>query len=200
MSELRRLVMVRHGETVGNSRERFHGRGDVALSEEGRAQMRALATALRGEYFDLVVASPLCRSWEGAWLVGRGASVRLEPDFREIDFGRWEGLTREEIEAQDPILYQDWQDRTPGFDFPSGERRADFSARVLAGLGRLHGSGASSALLVVHKGVVRTIAEELLGAPLAHDEPRLGACVQLSRASSGDWLAGRRSSDPPGLS
>jgi broad specificity phosphatase PhoE len=199
MSKLRRIVMVRHGETVGNSKVRFHGSGDVALSDEGRAQMRDTAFRLRNETFDLVFASPLERSWEAAWIVSGGAQVRLEADFREIHFGRWEGLTKEEIEASDPILHADWQNKLEGFEFPSGERRADFRARVERRLATLLDSGAANALVVVHKGVIRTIAEKLLGEPLAEGVPELAGIVGLSRNSDGSWFLGRRSSNPPAL-
>ncbi len=191
--------MVRHGETVGNSSVRFHGSADVALSEEGSRQMREVAAKLRSRSFDLVVASPLRRSWQAARIVGGGVPVRLQGELREVDFGRWEGLTREEIQASDPVLYQDWQARAPGFEYPGGERRDDFVARVLAGLERLEASGARSALLVVHKGVIRAIAEARLGTPLDADEPALGAAVELTRLSDGSWIRGRRSSNPPGL-
>jgi broad specificity phosphatase PhoE len=199
MSRLRRIVLVRHGETVGNSGVRFHGSGDVALSDEGRSQMQETAFQLRSEFFDLVVASPLQRSWEGAWIVSGGAPVRLEAGFREVDFGRWEGLSKEEIEASDPVLFADWQSRSHGFEYPSGERRADFVARVERGLSALMDSGASSVLLVVHKGVIRVIAEKLLGEPLADGVPALGGAVGLSRRADGSWLLGRRSSNPPSL-
>jgi broad specificity phosphatase PhoE len=117
--------------------------------------------------------------------------VRLEHDFREIDFGRWEGMTRQEIEAADPVLFQDWQEKGRDFDFPGGERRADFRARVLRGLERLERSGAVSALVVVHKGTIRTIAGRLLGTPLAEGEPPLGGTVALSRGpDGGGWVLG----------
>jgi broad specificity phosphatase PhoE len=199
MSQLRRIVLVRHGETVGNSKERFHGSSDLALSDEGRAQMRRVAHALGGEVFDVVVASPLRRSWESAQIVAGGAPVRLEDAFREIHFGRWEGMTAEEIQAADPSAYQEWQSRAPGFEFPSGERRADFRERVAAGLARLEQSGATGALLVVHKGVIRAIAEQLLGQPLEDGVPGLGESVSLTRAANGGWFLGERGSDPEGL-
>jgi broad specificity phosphatase PhoE len=199
MSRLRRIVLVRHGETVGNSSERFHGSADLALSDAGRAQMRRVAAALRTEVFDLVVASPLRRSWEGARIVAGGAPIRLEHDFREIHFGRWEGLTRQEIEAADPIAARDWQAKAPGFEYPGGELRAAFRERVARGLGRLHASGAAAVLGVLHKGVIRTLAEELLGRPLADGEPGLGEIVDFSRAAGDGWTPGRRSSNPEGL-
>ena len=54
-------------------------------------------------------------------------------------------------------------------------------------------------LLVVHKGVIRVIAEKLLGKPLAEGEPELGGAVGLSRIADGSWFLGRRSSNPPAL-
>jgi broad specificity phosphatase PhoE len=194
--------MIRHGETVGNSRVRLHGANDLNLSEEGRAQMRAAAHRLgvMQEVFELVAASPLRRSWQSASLVANGAPVLLVPEFREIDFGRWEGLSAAEIEAADPVLYRDWKARAPGFEYPGGELRATFRKRVSQGLARIEHSGAQAALLVVHKGVIRSIAEELLEAPLADGEPELGVCIDLGRdGESGPWFRGRRSSDPPPL-
>jgi broad specificity phosphatase PhoE len=196
MSKLRRLVMVRHGETEGNSSVRFYGSSDVPLSDEGRAQLRQLAGTLRTEVFDLVVASPLRRSWEGASIVSGAAPIRLVDEFREIHFGRWEGLTAGEIEEAEPVLYRDWQAKTAGFEFPGGESRTAFRERVLRGLDLVLESGAAAALLVVHKGVIRTIAEELLGQPLAQGEPELASAVSLGRGVDGAWFRGRRSSLP----
>lgn len=199
MSKLRRLVLVRHGETVGNSSQRFHGSADVALSEEGRRHMRDVARRLHGEFFELVVASPLRRSWEAAWIVGGGAPVRLESDFREIHFGRWEGMTQEEIAASDPVLFQDWQAGAQGFEYPNGEPRQQFRARVLRGMERLHDAGARSALVVAHKGVIRTVAELLLGEAPAREEPPVGGLLELTRGADGKWFRGRRSSNPSPL-
>jgi broad specificity phosphatase PhoE len=199
MSKLRRIVLVRHGETVGNSSVRFHGSTDVALSDEGRLQMREASKRLVRECFDLVVASTLRRSWEGASIVGGGAPVRLEPDFREIHFGRWEGLTREEIEAQDPALYAEWQQHGSDFEFPGGEPRAEFRARVLRGLERVQETGATSALLVVHKGILRTVARALAGDGAAEDEIALGGAIELSRGPDDVWRVGRRGSNPEGV-
>jgi broad specificity phosphatase PhoE len=161
--------------------------------------MRALVPRLRNELIDLVVASPLRRSWSSAWIVARGLPVRLEPDFREIHFGRWEGLTAEEIRAADPLLYEDWQARKPGFEYPNGEPREEFRARVERGLERLLSSDARGALLVVHKGVIRTVVELLSQETPDPAHPALGQVLGLSRDGESSWYVGRRSSDPPGL-
>jgi len=190
---LSRVVMVRHGETEGESSIRFHGVTDVPLSDEGREQAKAARAQIPGEGFDLVVASSLSRARETARIVAPGHTIRLESDFREIDFGRWEGLTKDEIAAADPILYEDWQNGVPGFDFPEGERRADFRQRVERGFERVEASGAESVIVVAHKGIVRTIAEKLAGVELAPGQPALGGVVQVIRRADGQWHIGRRS-------
>jgi len=198
MSTLRRLILVRHGQTDGDSSTRYHGSADVDLSPQGVEQMKQVRNALREPGFELVVASPLRRAWKSAWLIAEGAPVRLEDRFREIHFGRWEGLSAAEIEASDPILYRDWKDGAPGFEYPSGEPRAQFRERVLNGLGTLLAGSAHSALVVVHKGVIRSIVEFLTGGALDRELPPLGGVIELTRDGE-KWFRGRKSSDPPGL-
>lgn len=199
MSKLRRLLLLRHGESSGGSGTRLIGRGDPELSSLGREQMRAAGRELAGEVIDQVVASPLRRSWQSATALVPGTPIRLEPDFREIDFGRWEGLTPEEIRERDPVAYEEWQSGGEGFAFPGGESRADFRTRVRRGLERLLAAPGRSALLVVHKGVIRVLVEELTGEKLEAEQPKLGELVRLTRQPDDRWLRGKRSSNPPSL-
>jgi broad specificity phosphatase PhoE len=197
MTQLRRIVLLRHGNTVGNSHERFHGSSDVALSDEGREQVRAAGRRLATEVFDVIAASPLRRAWQSAALLSGGNPVLLIPDFREIDFGRWEGLTAQEIEARDPVLYRAWREHAPDFEFPGGERRAAFRDRVARGFAELVRTRAENAFVVTHRGVIRALAEQLTGVPLPNP-PELGQLVSFTR--DGDrWFRGRRSSNPPAL-
>lgn len=198
MSRLRRIVLLRHGNTVGNSHERFHGAADVALSDEGRVQVLAAGQALAREVFDVVASSPLSRAWESAKLLAGKHPVLLLPELREVNFGHWEGLTAEEIEARDPSLYRAWREQPAEFNYPGGERRVDFRARVAGSLAALERTGARNALVVAHKGVIRALAEHLLGEALEVGIPELAGEVSLTRV--GDrWLRGKRSSDPEAL-
>jgi broad specificity phosphatase PhoE len=187
MSILSRIVLVRHGETEGESSIRYHGAGDVALNDVGREQARAARRHVPGDRWDLIVASSLMRAWQTAHIIAPGRAVRLESDFREIDFGRWEGLTRQEISALDPDLYEAWQRGAGEFEFPEGERRDAFRSRVERGLERLLVSGVRSAIVVAHKGVVRRVAEALSGEPLSAGEPSLGGVVRLARRNPDGW-------------
>lgn len=192
MSErLERIILVRHGETEGQSSIRYYGATDVPLSDLGREQVRRAREKIADEAFEVVWASSLSRAAESARILAPDRPIRIEADFREVDFGRWEGLTREEIAALDPELFALWQRDLARFDYPGGERREDFRARIARGLGRLRESGAGSALVVAHKGVVRTLHELTSGEALAGPLPDLGGVVQVWRDRLGQWRSGK---------
>lgn len=180
---------------MGQSSIRYYGATDVPLSDLGRAQAREARNRIPGETFETVWTSSLRRAWESAQIIAPGHSVRIESDFREIHFGRWEGLTRDEIEATDPALFADWQAKKPGFEFPEGETRAHFRRRIERGLGHLRASQTASVLVVVHKGVVRTLLELVTDQTLEAEMPPLGGVIHAARDAAGVWSTGRLGSD-----
>jgi broad specificity phosphatase PhoE len=188
---VRTITLVRHGETEGESSIRFHGATDVPLSDVGRGQVGAAHALLTARAFDLVVSSSLCRAEESARIIAPSMPIRLEAELREIDFGRWEGLTREEIHSLDPELHDTWQSEPWTFDFPDGERRADFTARVLTCLARVLATDEARILIVAHKGVVRAIVEALAGAPPAQPQPELGGVHELQAGPADSWTTRR---------
>jgi alpha-ribazole phosphatase len=159
-----RLTLVRHGETIGQSSIRYYGRTDVSLSGVGEAQMRRVRAAVAGERFDAVFSSRLQRSRRSAELVaGDAAVVTPVAAFDEIDFGRWEGWTRHEIAMRDPDDFRAWQSHGESFHYPEGESRPAFRARVVAGLAEALGEPVPRGILMVlHKGVIAVILDELL--------------------------------------
>ena len=183
MSAPMRLVLVRHGETVGHSSIRYYGRTDVALSDLGRRQMRAarewLAARDGASGFAPVFTSPLVRATEAARIiVGRDAAAIAIEEFAEVDFGLFEGLTAEEIAARYPEEFRRWNANrlAPDFVYPEGESRAAFVARVARGTVRMlalwealrqearaGGRTGSNALLVAHRGVIRAVVRQLTG-------------------------------------
>jgi broad specificity phosphatase PhoE len=166
-----RLILVRHGETEGESSIRYHGRTDVALSELGRDQMRrarrALETNHGGINFARVFSSPLVRASEGARIVaGDSAPLVTIDEFAEVHFGLFEGLTADEIRERYPDEFARWNaDRlAPSYTYPEGESRADFTNRVERGLERMLALWTlrdDDALLVAHRGVIRAIVRKL---------------------------------------
>jgi broad specificity phosphatase PhoE len=158
------LTLVRHGETTGQSSIRYYGASDVPLSDTGRQQMSRVRDALRDQTFDSVFTSRLRRSVEAAEIITAGRGILTPvPAFDEINFGRWEGWTRQEIAARDPENFRLWQDKLESFRYPEGDSRADFHARVAGALGELlKGNLGESVLMVLHRGVISVILTELL--------------------------------------
>lgn len=188
---LNELVLVRHGETAGESSVRYYGATDIPLSDVGRRQMISAGEALKDIAFATVIASPLCRSQEGVSLVlnGRGRDVRIVDDFREIDFGEWEGLTAREIEERFPALFREWKTRGLFDGFPGGDTREGFKRRVADAAETVFGSIELPALAVLHKGVIRGILAHLLGIPygeLLDHGIELGSIHRLSK-NGGGW-------------
>src|SRR6185503_1474559 len=99
-----RVFLIRHGATVLTAEDRFAGSTDVELSDEGREQTRRLAERLSTEKVSSVFASPLGRTMETASILAapHGLVVQKRDGFREISHGRWEQLTRTEVEKRFP--------------------------------------------------------------------------------------------------
>jgi broad specificity phosphatase PhoE len=98
------LVLVRHGETVWHHDNRYAGRSDVALTDRGRDQAEQLARWAGGTRIDAVHTSPLQRARDTAEPAGRALGVAVAVDERlvEVDFGRGDGLTRDEMRERFP--------------------------------------------------------------------------------------------------
>jgi alpha-ribazole phosphatase len=158
--------LLRHGEPEGGSR--FRGTVDDPLSAAGWAQLTA-ATA--DHAWDAIVCSPLrrCREFAQTLAAERGIDCRIEPDFREISFGQWEGLTAAQVQAEyGAALARFWQDPV-AHPPPQGEPVAAFNARVDAAWQRLLADAKGQrVLLVAHGGVVAMVLRGVLGMPLSH--------------------------------
>jgi probable phosphoglycerate mutase len=96
------VVLVRHGETEWSRSKRHTGRTDLDLTDRGRAAAAALAPALAGRKFALVLVSPMHRSQETARLAGLGDACVVDDDLREWDYGDYEGVTTAEIRTKVP--------------------------------------------------------------------------------------------------
>ncbi|MCI0341553.1 MAG: histidine phosphatase family protein [Planctomycetales bacterium] len=150
-----RLLLVRHGATALSDAGRFCGASDPPLSAEGRRQADRLRRKLASDPVDSVVVSPLRRSRETAARAWPRLAPRADPDWAEMRFGDWEGLTADEIQARWPREWAAWMADPLGARVPSGESGAEVLARVRAGLARLAaGSPAGAVAVVTHGGPI----------------------------------------------
>jgi probable phosphoglycerate mutase len=161
-----RLLLVRHGATQLSAEDRFAGSVGVDLSEEGRAQVRRLAERLSRERLAAVYASPLSRTHETATLLAapHGLPVQHRPELREISHGRWEGLTRREVEARFGDEYSRWDDDPFTVSPEGGESGLAVLARSLPAIRDIVLAHPGQKVLVVsHKATIRILLSSLLG-------------------------------------
>ena len=161
-----RLLLVRHGATQLTAEDRFSGAVGVDLSEEGRMQVRALARRLVTEKLTAVYCSPLSRTVETATILAEphGLPVTHRDGLREISHGRWEGLTRPEVEKRFSDEYTSWEADPFTFAPKDGESGLGVLARALPVIREIVVTHAGETVLVVsHKATLRILLSSLLG-------------------------------------
>ena len=161
-----RVFLIRHGATVLTAEDRFAGATNVQLSDEGRSQVRRLAERLRNEPICAVYASNMDRTVETAKILAEphGLEVKQREGLREISHGRWEEMTRKEVEAKYPEEAKEWDMDPYTFAPAGGESGLAVTARALPALieiVRAHPGG--NILVISHKATIRLLLSSLLG-------------------------------------
>lgn len=161
-----RVFMVRHGATVLSAEDRFAGATDVELSDEGREQTRRLARRLGEEKIVAIYASPLGRTVETAQILAEPhkLEVQTRDGFREINHGRWEQMTRREVEEKFPEEAAEWEKDPYTFAPAGGESGLTVTARALPALiDIVRAHPGENVLIVSHKATIRLLLSSLLG-------------------------------------
>jgi probable phosphoglycerate mutase len=191
---IRRLVMLRHGQTDFNAGSRMQGQLDSALTELGRAQAVAAAEVLSKLPPLLIVSSDLHRAYDTAVTLGErsGLQIRVDERLRETHLGDWQGLTHTEVDASAPGARLAWREDATWAPH-GGESRVDVAARAVPVVAELAsgepewgGAGEPDrpVVLVAHGGLIAALSAALLKLPIAN-WPILGGMgnaswVQLS--------------------
>ncbi len=128
------LYLIRHGATKDNREHRYLGRTEEPLSEEGREALKAFQR--KGLYPDpaslqALFVSPMERCRETAELLFGDCEQHVIPEFREMDFGLFEGKNYQDLRGN--ARYQAWMDSNGTLPFPEGESRKAFLARCKKG-------------------------------------------------------------------
>lgn len=160
-------LLLRHGATALSGERRFSGREDIPLTKEGLKQAKQAARRIAANGTNVVITSPLERARRTAELVAAaaGASLVVEDDLVEADFGAWQGLTFAEVGGRWPDDMKAWL-ASPDARPPDGESFAMVAMRVLAAQDRLLENYRHSRTVVVsHVTPIKTLICRALLAP-----------------------------------
>lgn len=163
-----RLLLIRHGETDWNREGRFQGSIDTPLNEAGRAQARAVGGRLQAETIDAVFSSPLARTYDTAREIARPHCLPIltDPNLREISWGKFEGMTRDEISARYPAWQQIFASGSRRYTAPDGETRESLAARVrdaIESIVRMYPD--ATVAVVTHGGTLSAVMKQVMGLP-----------------------------------
>ena len=183
------LIVVRHGETIYNTRNLYQGHSDSPLTADGEAQARALAPRIRALCTTRALyCSDLLRAQRTAELIATAGhhDVTAEPRLRERGYGVFEGKSRNEVQQAIP---------TGDIDYapPGGESQRQLHHRVVAAFDAIASRHRGERVVAVsHGGVLIAFAKHVLGLP--QGAPRRFHIHNTSlsvfeREDAGEWSA-----------
>lgn len=166
-----KIILVRHGETVWNVEMKYQGHSDIALTPKGQEQARKVGARLAREKIDAVYASDLSRAQFTAEQIAKrhNLQVVVVPEFREISFGEWEGLSYNSISTKWPEQMEKFYTLTDELEIPGGETFRQVKARAIEALKRVVNSHPDQTIVIVsHGGTIRTILCAIMNIHLNH--------------------------------
>jgi broad specificity phosphatase PhoE len=161
------MLLTRHGQTIYNRAGIMQGTFDSPLTQVGIAQAEAVGENLRRHHPQLVslkiVTSPLPRAYQTAAIIAEvigldPVDIQLDDAIVEVSWGDWNGMTRQQIAARDPDLWQARENSKWSVRPPQGESYQDLAGRLAMWLAEHQDQ---EQLLVVAHGVVTRVLRGL---------------------------------------
>ncbi|MDD5874039.1 MAG: histidine phosphatase family protein [Clostridia bacterium] len=162
------IYFIRHGATAGNLEKRYIGRTDEGLCTEGIESLKRLQELVPDikdnsitavcQGVEAVFTSPMKRCIETADILFPDKKKIIIDDFRECDFGDFEGYNYQELNGN--ADYQRWIDSNGQIAFPNGESPQDFRRRCINGFINVAETSLETVAAVVHGGTIMSILEK----------------------------------------
>ena len=166
-----KIYLIRHAEAEGNLYRIAHGQEEGLITDyRGPRQMQALARRFRDIPVDAVYASDLIRTQTTAQAVyvPKGLPLHLEPAFREVHMGVWEGLTWRQIETRWPLQMMEFNHQLDRWQVEGCETAQTVLDRYLPALRRVaREHDGQTVAIFSHGAAMRIVLGTLQGLPLA---------------------------------
>ncbi|MBC8107592.1 MAG: histidine phosphatase family protein [Anaerolineae bacterium] len=166
MSESTRIYLARHGGTTASAQDLYAGAIDPPLSEEGVAQVRALARRLQSVEFAAAYCSEKIRAVRTASEICEFHQIKpaILTDLREINHGHWEGQPRKLVQEKFADEYARVSADPMSIAPQGGETGSSVLARAMPAIAKIAADHAGQSVLVVsHTGTNRLLLCALLG-------------------------------------
>lgn len=195
----RKIYLVRHGEVFNNGVPHIClGRTDVPMSVRGEQQIHKVARCFTDKKISRIYSSPLKRCIQTAKIIrrelqmtGQYIEIHVEDDLSEMDAGKWENISFEEIRKKYPKEYEDRGKNLGTYAFPGGESFAQAGERFRRCMEEILKETAGDILIVAHAGVIRGYLAGILGISMDHvmEIPQPYAGITILQENRGNILA-----------
>jgi broad specificity phosphatase PhoE len=166
------ICFIRHGETEANRLNRFAGKTDLELNENGVRQAQSVGEKLCGERFDAVYCGNTKRVRQTfeiirPTIIFPSDKLFFTDDIREVDFGEWENLTAAEIESRYAEGWQAYMDGWAEYTFPGGGGNREYFAQCGNFIRQIAEDNAGQKIAVfAHKGFILACVCALRNLPI----------------------------------
>jgi len=161
---MKRLILIRHGQTTYSAEKRYCGIEDVPLNEVGKKQARCITRKFARQHIDAVYSSDLKRCLETAFIAFPNEDIHKRRAMREIDFGFLSGKRYDDINNVYPRIYDQWLKNPISVKMPGGEAVSGFKRRIEKCFLRIVAQNRRKVVAVVaHGGPIRIIINRVLG-------------------------------------
>ncbi len=171
-----KIYLIRHGQTDWNIQGRIQGSHDIPLNEVGQRQATKLAEGMDSRPVSRIFSSTLTRAMETAQKIGSRQNVEIYPmpQLIEVEFGKWEGMTWEEIMEAYPKEYRLWALNPDEVAPPGGETQEQVIRRCVKAINEaLRITGGREDIAIVSHGA--TIA--YLVSYMMRDNPEIESII-----------------------
>lgn len=164
---MNKIYLTRHGESQWNILKMIQGQKDIPLTDRGIQQAKMLGKRLIDEKIDRIYTSDLSRAYETAKIVSEIINVDIVAmkEFREINFGIWEGISNEELLANYKEDHELWMRKPEELVLKGAETLFELQSRALSGIDKVIGlenNKSENILIVSHSATIKSIILGLL--------------------------------------
>lgn len=159
------LYLLRHGESEGNRDNKFRGRADFDLTDNGRKQAEQAGRFLKGTPFDAIYSSPLKRAQDTALIINTFLNTKIIVDhsFNNIRLGSWEGKPKDFVRERFPAQWHLWIKNPESLNVEGMETLDEVMERSLKKVNEIRESYSGNVLVVTHRAVLKPLIAGLLG-------------------------------------
>ena len=164
-----KIILIRHGQSVGNFERRFLGHTDLDITEIGYKQADKVCEFLKDEHIDVIYSSDLARAFQTAQEIAkdRDMTVQIDERFREINGGKWEDVPWDDLPHKFSESYNIWLNEPYRLQMPEGESMTEFSQRLITASSEIaQKHDGKTVCIATHGTAIRVLACHFYGWPL----------------------------------